>query len=142
MLAPLSRPLNLAALGWSPSTPREECKGAVVVVADVEPEVLRSRGAELRGKIVFLDTPKINADGYGKVMPKIEAAWPAFQKGGRVGGDDCRIARRTMSLNAHGAGGVRSCFRCLELKLGMEDAKLIQRELERGPVTLQMTAGE
>src|ERR1039457_5373984 len=59
MLAPLSRPLNLASLGWSPSTPSGGVQGSVVVVADVEPEVLRSRENELRGKIIFLDTTKI-----------------------------------------------------------------------------------
>src|ERR1035438_9759884 len=63
MLAPLSRPLNLAALGWSPSTPAGGVQGAVVVVADVGPEVLRSRAEELRGKIVFLDMAKINEIG-------------------------------------------------------------------------------
>src|ERR1035438_5133577 len=71
MLAPLSRPLNLASLGWSPSTPSGGVQGSVVVVADVEPEVLRSRENELRGKIVFLDITKIYAEGRGKALPKV-----------------------------------------------------------------------
>src|SRR6202158_4022418 len=82
MLAPMSRPLNLASLGWSPSTPPGGVQGPVVIVADVEPEVVRSREAELRGKIVLLDTAKINADGYAKAMAKVEAAWLTFHNAG------------------------------------------------------------
>src|ERR1039458_4011360 len=59
MLAPLSRPLHLASMGWAPSTPSGGVQGSVVVVADVAPEALKYREAELRGKIVFLDTAKI-----------------------------------------------------------------------------------
>ncbi len=70
MLTPLSRTLHLASLGWSPSTPAGGVQGAVVLVADLEPDELRSREHELRGKIVFLDTTKVYAEGYGKAIPK------------------------------------------------------------------------
>src|SRR6266478_9154348 len=50
MIAPLSRPLNVASLGWSPSTPAGGVRGNVVTVADVSPDTLRSREAELRGR--------------------------------------------------------------------------------------------
>src|ERR1700682_3517249 len=38
MLSPLTRPLSIASLGWSPSTPAGGVKGAVVVVSDVSKE--------------------------------------------------------------------------------------------------------
>src|ERR1035441_163356 len=85
MLTPMSRPLYVASLGWAPSTPAGGVEGAVVLVADLSADVLQSRAEELRGKIVLLDTVKIFADGYGKAMPKLEAAWPAFQKEGVLG---------------------------------------------------------
>jgi hypothetical protein len=138
MIAPLSRPLNLAALGWSPSTPAGGVQGPVVVVADVEPEVLRSRGAELRGKIVFLDMPKINADGPGKTLPKVQAAWLAFQKGGVLAVITPDREKNNV-LNAHGVGWGAKLLPLPGAEIGMEDAKLIQRELESGPVTLQIT---
>src|ERR1035438_6490160 len=49
MLSPLSRPLYVASLGWSPSTATAGVQGAVAVVGDVAPEALHSREAELRG---------------------------------------------------------------------------------------------
>src|SRR5664279_1882919 len=50
MLSPLSRPLNLASLGWGRSTPAGGVQGTVVLVADAEPDALRARQHELRGK--------------------------------------------------------------------------------------------
>src|SRR5208337_1192665 len=55
--------------GWQRGT-AGGVRGSVVVVADVAPDVLRSRAAELKGKIVLLDTAKIYAEGYGKALPK------------------------------------------------------------------------
>src|ERR1022692_2275832 len=63
MLSPLARPLYVASLGWAPSTPPGGVQGAVVIVADLSPAALKSREAELRGKIVFLDSSKIYAEG-------------------------------------------------------------------------------
>ena len=138
MLSPLSRPLNLASLGWGPSTPAGGVQGQVVVVADVGPEVLRSREKELHGKIVLLDSSKIYADGYGKAMPKVEAAWITFQKAGVLAVITADREKNNV-LNAHGVGWGAKILRLPGAEVGMEDAKLIQRELQRGPVTIQMT---
>src|SRR6202051_2453204 len=40
ILAPLSRPLNLASLGWAPSTAGGGMQGSVFLIADVEPDAL------------------------------------------------------------------------------------------------------
>lgn len=138
MLSPLSRPLYLASLGWSPSTPPGGVQGSVVVVADVAADTLRSRAAELRGKIVLLDTTKIYAEGHGKAMPKVQAAWLAFQKAG-VLAVLTQDRENNNVLNAHGVGWGAKLLPLPGAELGMEDAKLIQRELEHGPVTIQMT---
>src|SRR5271166_4517961 len=82
MLSPLSRPLNLASLGWAPSTPAGGVQGTVAIVADVDPEALRSREHELKGKIVFLDTANLYAEGWAKALAKLEAAWPLLHKAG------------------------------------------------------------
>jgi carboxypeptidase Q len=138
MLTPLSRPLNLAALGWSPATPAGGVQGAVVMVADVGPEVLQSRAAELRGKIVFLDMPKINVDGFAKALPKIEAAWLAFQKAGVLAVITPDREKNNV-LNAHGVGWGAKLLPLPGAEIGMEDARLIQRELKHGTVTLHIT---
>jgi len=138
MLAPLSRPLNLASLGWAPSTPAGGVQGTVVIVADVTPDALRSREHELRGKIVFLDTGKIMAEGYGRALPKLESAWRTFQKAGVLAAimPDCE---KNNVLNAHDSLWGAKLLPLPAAEVGMEDAKLMQRELERGPVTIQLT---
>src|SRR5208337_5425649 len=137
MLSPLSRPLYVASLGWAPSTPAGGVRGSVVVVADVAPDVLRSRAAELKGKIVLLDTAKIYAEGYGKALPKLEAAYAAFQKAGVLA---VVMSDREKSnvLNAHDGLWGAKLVPLPMAQLGMENAKLIQRELERGPVNVQL----
>lgn len=139
MLTPLSRPLYLASLGWTPSTPAGGLEGAVVLVSDLSADALQARAGELRGKIVLLDTAKIYADGYAKVMPKIEAAWPAFQQAGVLAVMTPDRAPNNV-LNAHGSGWGSKLLALPVLELGMEDSKLMQRELERGPVTVHLTA--
>jgi carboxypeptidase Q len=138
MLVPMSRPLSLASLGWAPSTPPGGVQGAIAIVADVGPEVLRSREDELRGKIVLLDTAKIYADGYGKALPKVEAAWSVFQKAGVLA---VILPDREKSnvLNAHDGLWGAKLLPLPAAEIGMEDSKLIQRELEHGPVTIQFT---
>jgi len=138
MIAPLSRPLNVASLGWAPSTPAGGVRGNVVTVADVAPDALRSREAELRGKIVFLDTTKIMAEGYGKALPKLESAWLTFQKAG-VLAVIMPDREKNNVLNAHDSLWGAKLVPLPAAEVGMEDAKLLQRELERGPVTIRLT---
>ncbi len=138
MLSPLSRPLNVASLGWGPSTPAGGVQSTIVIVSDVSPDVLKSREAELRGRIVFLETSKIFAEGYGKALPKLESAWLAFQKAGVL----AVIApdrEKNNVLNAHGGLWGTKLLPLPGAEVGMEDAKLIQRELEHGPVTIRLT---
>src|SRR6202051_2583216 len=138
ILSPLSRPLNLASMGWGRSTPAGGVHGTVVLIADVEPDTLRSHEEAMRGKIVFLDTAKIYADGYGKALPKIEAAWRVFQKAG-VLAVIMPDREKNNVLNAHNSLWGARLLPLPGAELGMEDAKLIQRELERGPVSIQLT---
>src|SRR5260370_35145828 len=90
------------------------------------------------GKIVFLDTSKIYADGYGKALPKLEAAWLAFQKWGVLAVLTPDREKNNV-LNAHNALWGAKLLPVPGPEIGMEDAKLIQRELEPGPVTIQLT---
>jgi hypothetical protein len=138
MLTPLSRPLNVASLGWAPSTPAGGVQGNVVLVNDITPEVLQAREAELKGKIVYFDNSKTYAEGYGKAIPKVRAAWQEFQKAGVLAvlvGD----REKNNVLNAHGGLWGSKLVPVPAAELGMEDAKLILRSLERGPVTIQLT---
>lgn len=138
MLSPLSRPLNLASLGWAPSTPPGGVQGMVAIVADVDPEALRSREHELKGTIVFLDTAKLYAEGWAKALAKLEVAWPLLHKAG-VLAVLTPDRERANVLNAHDGLWGAKLLPLPVAEVGMEDAKLIQREAERGPVSIQLT---
>ncbi len=138
MLSPLARPLNVASVGWAPSTSVGGVEGAVVLVDDASLEALQSRAEELRGKIVWLDTAKIIGEEWAKNLPKLEALWPELQKLG-VAAVMTPDHERSNVLNAHdGQWGAR-LLPLPVVQVGMEDAKLIQRELERGPVQVHLT---
>ncbi len=138
MLSPLARPLYVASYGWAPSTPPGGVEGAVAEVSDIAAEALQSRAQELRGKIVLLDMNKIYAEGYPKALPKLEAALPLLQKVGvlAVMGSD-RATNNVINAHAILWGTKLAALPCVEL--GMEDSKLIERELERGPVRVHLT---
>ena len=138
ILTPLPRPLHVASLGWAPSTPVAGVQGAVVIVTDADTDTLRSREHELRGKIVLLDSAKITVEGYGKALPKLEAAWNTFAKAG-VLGVIVPDRERNNVINAHAGLWSSKLLPVPAAQIGMEDAKLIQRDLERGPVTIQLT---
>lgn len=146
MLSPMARPLNVASLGWAPSTPPGGVEGQVVLVADVSGEALRARAEELRGKIVLLDTSKIYAEGYGKAEPKLRAAWQTFAGEGVLA---VMTPDRTPNnvINAHAGLWGSKLVPLPGIELGMEDGKLIQRLLPRGAVTIHLavenkTSGE
>ncbi len=135
MLSPLSRPLSIASLAWSPSTPADGVKGAVVVISDVSAEKLKDTDL-FRGKIVLLDTSKIFADGFVKALPKLDAAWPVFQKAGALA--VVMIDREKNNvLNARDPLWGAKALPLPGAEIGMEDGKLIQSELEHGPVEIQ-----
>ena len=145
MLSPLSRPLSFASLGWSPSTPAGGVKGSVVLISDVSAEKLKETD-QLRGKIVLLDGSKIFAEGYVKALPKLDAAWPVFQKAG-VLAIILTDREKNNVLNAHDMLWGARLLPLPGAEIGMEDGKLIMRLLERGPVVINFaianeTSGE
>jgi hypothetical protein len=137
MVSPLSRPLSIASLGWSPSTPAGGVRGNVVVVSDVAKEKLKD-AEQFRGKIVLLDASKVLAEGIFKALPKLDAAWPVFQKAGVLAVVWTEREKNNV-LNAHDLLWGAKLFPLPGAEIGMEDGKLIQSELEHGPVVIQLT---
>jgi len=138
MIAPLARPLYLASLAWSPSTPAGGVQGLVAAIADVAPEKLQAVADQLNGKIVFLDIAKIFAEGYAKALPKLDAAWPVLKDAGVVAVIAADKEKNNV-LNAHDLQWGAKTLLLPAAEIGMEDGKLIQRELEHGPVTIQFS---
>ncbi len=145
LVSPLSRPLSVASLGWSPSTPAGGVQGAVVVISDVSAEMLQDT-AQFRGKIVLLDASKIFAEGWTKALPKLDAAWPVFQRAGVLAAVMTDREKNNV-LNAHDMLWGAKMLPLPGAEIGMEDGKMIMRLLEQGPVTIRIalenkTSGE
>jgi hypothetical protein len=136
LVSPLPRPLNVASLGWSPSTPPGGVQGAVVIISDVSPEKLKDV-EPFRGKIVILDATKIFAEGWPKALPKLDAAWPVFAKAD-VPAIVMTDHEKNNVLNAHDMLWGAKMLPLPGAEIGMEDAKLIERLLEQGPVTIRI----
>lgn len=147
MMSPLARPLHIASLGWAPSTPAGGVEGAVVVVEDASAEALESRSEELRGAIVFLDTHRIAEEqGQAKGLATLETAYPELKKLGVLAVMTPERERSNL-LSAHDSLWGAKLLPLPAVQIGMEDAKLIQRELARKRVTVRLavenrTSGE
>ncbi len=134
--APISRPLHLESLGWSPSTSSKGVESQIVIVSSLDTDELRSHATQFKGKIVFLDTHKIFANGFLKVLPLIKPAWKIWVDAGAVG---LLYPDRESNnvLNAHGFNWGGALMPLPGAQIGMEDAELLQRLSEKGPVTVQ-----
>ncbi len=136
MLSPMSRTLHLESVAWSPSTPLGGVQGEVVVAGDLAEDKIKSQAAQLKGRVVMLDTKKIYADGYFKALPRIHASYDLFKNAGVLA---VISPDRTISnvLNAQDTFWGAQLSSIPVAQLGMEDSQLIQRLLEQGPVTIQ-----
>ena len=77
------------------------------------------------------------SQGYAKALPLLEAAWPAFQQEG-VLAVLAMDREKNNVINAHAVLWGSKLVPLPGAELGMEDSKLIQRELERGPVRVHL----
>src|SRR5262249_46335912 len=137
LVSPMSRAINVASLGWAPSTPSGGVQGPIVIVSDVSPDKLKDTQL-FRQKIVLLDANKIFAEGWTKAIPKLDAAWPVFEKAGVLAVIMSDHENNNV-LNAHDMLWGAKMLPIPGAEIGMEDGKLIQRMLERGPVTIRLT---
>jgi len=137
LVAPLHRALHLQSVGWAPSTPPGGVEGEVVIVTDLAPKALDARADAIRGHIVLLDTNKTFAAGFNQTYADLKAAYQRF----RSLGVPLLILPDAVPNNVLGdwtdvdnGDGIIQPLPMAEL--GMEDALLIRRLLDHGPVRL------
>jgi carboxypeptidase Q len=136
MLSPMSRHLSIESLGWSVSTPPQGVTGEILVLKDISPEKIKSQAGQVKGHIVLLDTKAILAPGVWKVLPALFAAPQLLKDAGAL----AVIIPDSDINNTLSATSLTWEARVSPLpiaELGMEDAKLLERELEQGPVKIQ-----
>lgn len=135
MLTPLERPLHLESLAWAPSTPAGGARGEVFLLTDISREFIRRQADKIKGRIVMLDLSSLLKDGYA-AFAKLVAAQGFLKDAGAsaviIGSNDPDNVLNAFNLNW---GAIMSPLPLAQV--GMEDAKLIQRLLPQGAVTLE-----
>ena len=137
MVSPVARPLTVASVGWTPSTPAGGVEGEVAMIEDVSVNAFRLRD-DLGGKIAYLDTGKIIAEDMAKGLAKLDEAWPELQRAGVL----AVLApdhEKNNVLNAHDSSWGARLLPLPVVGIGMEDGQLIERELRHGPVRVHLT---
>jgi hypothetical protein len=137
MVSPLERPLHIESLGWAPSTPRGGVRGEIVSINEFTPDKINAQAAKLKGRIVMPDLAAVFAEGLGSFAKFVEALKVFKQVGTAaiVVGDQ----ERNNVLNAFGFTWGGSLSPLPMAQIGMEDSKMIQRLMEKGPVTIEFS---
>ncbi|MEK6287640.1 MAG: M20/M25/M40 family metallo-hydrolase [Acidobacteriota bacterium] len=135
MTKPLDRPLHIQSLGWAPSTPPGGVTAEVIIFSDLDPKKIKAQADKLKGRAVMLDLATIFADGFSAFAKLIDAL-PLFKEIGTAA-IIVSDGERNNVLNAFGFtwGGQMSPLPIAQV--GMEDGKLIERLLAKGPVTIE-----
>jgi hypothetical protein len=137
--SPVERPLHVASLGWSPSTPQGGVQGDVVVVGDLSADSIKAQAAQIKDHIVMFDTAKAFAGGYRKALPLLR---PAYQQLRDAGALAVLFPDREKDnvLNAHAAGYHATLSPLPIVQTGMEDAQLMLRLLHepKGRVNVKL----
>lgn len=135
MISPLERPLHLESLGWAPSTPPAGVRGEVFLLTDISRDFIKREAGKIKGRIIMLDLSSLLKDGYA-AFAKLIAAQAFLKEAGAaaviIGSNDPNNVLNAFNLN----WGARISPLPLA-QVGMEDAKLIQRLLPQGAVTLE-----
>ena len=137
LISPLDRPLHIESLGWAPSTPPSGVKGEVVAVSEFGPEQIRAQADKIKGKVLMPDLAALFAGGF-EGFGKFIGALYVFKEAGAaavVVGDQ----ERNNVLNAFGFTFSGTLSPLPMAQIGMEDAKLIGRLMEKGPVTVEFS---
>jgi carboxypeptidase Q len=137
ILAPVQRAIVVESLGWSPPTAAGGVRGDVVVVGELDGDKIKQNAGKFKGRIVLLDRTKIFAEGYSKVMGKLSRCYQLFTDAGAVAVMfPDRIANNAFNATT---GAWSDRIKPLPVaQIGMEDAALIRRYTEKGPVRLEL----
>lgn len=133
------QPLHLTALGNSPGTPPGGVTGQVVEVGSLEE--LAALGERVRGKVVLFQHAMGEGQGYGEVVRLRSRGPAAAARQGAVAAlvrslSSASLRTPHTGQTAFGAGPAIPAA-----ALAVEDALLLHRLGQRGPVTVRLVLG-
>jgi len=137
IVSPLSRRLHVESLGWAPSTPEGGVKGQVILVDDISADAIKAKAGQLKGKIVLLDLEQIFQEGQEwKAFPALTDSAQLFKNAGVLAVLNPERAKNDV-ISAFNLDWLAHESALPEIHLGKEDAELIRREMEKGPVVVE-----
>jgi carboxypeptidase Q len=133
MVVPLDRPVHVESLGWMPSTPDGGVEGDVVLVRDLAPGTVAA--SSLKGRIVLMAqsdagdlaahlTRRDRIDERLREAGALAVIWPESGPGNVLA---ARAAGFGTDIGALPSG-----------QIGRDDAQLIRRLLDQGPVRIAL----
>jgi hypothetical protein len=137
LLTPLDRPLHVHSYGWAPSTVKEGVRSEVVYVPRIlSQEEIRSQAGKIKDRIVLINVESFYQDERF-LDSKYIASKNLLKELGARAILICGSAENNVTSSWSDTwGGKLEPLPTLEI--GMEDGKLIERLLMRGPVTLEL----
>ena len=138
ILSPISRPLHIESLGWAPSTPAGGVKGEIIVVDDISADAIKAKASQTKGKIVLLDLSKILGEGSEwKSYPAYTASGQLLKESGALAVLNPARPKNDV-ISASSIDWLAHESPLPEAHIGLEDSALIRRDLEKGPVVIQV----
>lgn len=129
-VSPSDRTLHASAAGWFPPTPEEGVRGEVVRPKELTEASVKALAPSLKSKIVLVDRGN-KTKGWATTLEAMKAAG--------VAGVLYAMGLPDQVPYAHSAWFTRELVGPLPMvDLGDEDAKMLARLLEKGPVTVEM----
>ena len=139
LVSPLRTRLHVESAGWSPPTPASGVEGEVLWLDDPSEANIETLSPRIKDRVVMLDTARIFAGGSYAAVRRAQSACMLLERAGA----------RAVLLPNHTHGNLLGSYvdllnggRTLPLpmaEIGMEDAMLIRRLGERGPVKVQLS---
>jgi hypothetical protein len=137
MITPLDRPLQVQSYGWALSTPKEGVKAEVIYMRHIlSQDEIKNQASMIKGRIVL-----INGDSFYQDERFLDSKYIASKNLLKELGARAILVRGTAENNVTSSwddswGGKLEPLPMAEI--GMEDGKLIERLLVRGPVTIEL----
>jgi hypothetical protein len=137
MIAPLDRSLQVHSYGWAPSTPPEGIKAEVVYVRHIlSQDEIKLQASKIKGRIAL-----INGESFYQDEQFLDSKYIASKRLLKELGALAMLVRGSADNNVTSSwddvwGGMLEPLPILEI--GMEDGKLIERSLRKGPVTIEL----
>lgn len=135
--APVTLPLHLESVGWSPPTPEEGISAEAIWVSDISTANIAALAPRIADHVVLLDLSKLfTGDIYAAIL-NLQTSYPHFKEAGAL----AILMPNSKPNNILGdwvdmlTGGKVLPLPIAEV--GMEDAQLIQRLLERSAVKVR-----